>query len=125
MMKANLGRILSAVGIAVGLTLVSGAAHAQGTTTDAVVVRSPKPSTKRLKFKGTVLSANIASINLRDQNRPTVVQAFSYSTDVRNQMVKILNAGGYQPGDKVTVEYAPGTTVALKLHGNPSKPKHF
>jgi hypothetical protein len=125
MMKAKLRRILPAIWVAVGLTFAAGEVSAQGVTTPPVVVKSPKPSTKHLKFKGIVISSNISSINLRDQNHPNALQAFSYSPEVRNQMVKIINAGGYQVGDKVTVEYAPGTTVALKLHGNPSKPKHF
>ncbi len=124
-MKASLRRILPAVWVAVGLTFAAGAANAQAETTPPIVVRSPKPSTKPLKFKGLVISANIASISLRSQEHPNMVQSFSYTAGVRDQMVKILNAGGYQVGDKVTVEYAPGTTVALKLHGKPSKPRHF
>jgi hypothetical protein len=37
-------------------------------------------------------------------------------------MQKILDAGGYQYGDKVEILYTPGSTVALRIQGKPSKP---
>jgi hypothetical protein len=81
------------------------------------------PSVKLLKFKGLVVTANSAVIIVRDPQNSVRVMSFSFSPAVRDQMLKILTAGGYRYGDKVTVEYAPGTTVALKLHGKPSKAK--
>ncbi len=80
-------------------------------------------SDKILKFRGTVVSANIATIILRNPKNLSQQMGFSFSPAVRDQMVKILNTGGYKYGDKVTVEYASGTTVALKLHGKPSNQK--
>lgn len=38
-------------------------------------------------------------------------------------MIKVLTAGGFQYGDKLTVDYLEGTTVALRLRGKPSKHK--
>jgi hypothetical protein len=35
----------------------------------------------------------------------------------------VLNAGGYQYGDKVVVWYQQGSNVALKIKGKPSKTK--
>jgi hypothetical protein len=36
-------------------------------------------------------------------------------------MQKIADRGGYQYGDKVSILHDPGKTVALKVHGKPSK----
>jgi hypothetical protein len=78
---------------------------------------------KPLKFSGIVVTANVGAIQVRDPKNPAHPMSFSYSPAVRDQMVKILTAGGFQYGDKVTITYATGTTVALKLQGKPSKPK--
>jgi hypothetical protein len=36
-------------------------------------------------------------------------------------MQKIIDKGGYQYGDKVTVYYEPATSSAIKFKGKPSK----
>jgi hypothetical protein len=50
------------------------------------------------------------------------LHTFSYSPRIRDKMENILNAGGYQYGDKVVVWYRRDTDVALKIKGKPSKP---
>jgi hypothetical protein len=82
-------------------------------------------STKPLKFDGQVIAATSATITVRSRENAMLTQTFSYSPAVRTQMVKILNKGGYQFGDKVDIHYTPGTTVAIKLQGKPSKPRTF
>ncbi|MFZ0818590.1 MAG: hypothetical protein WAM91_00855 [Candidatus Acidiferrales bacterium] len=79
---------------------------------------------KKMKFRGLVVSANTASIVLRNPKNPMEIISFTYSYPVRDQMIKIMTAGGFQFQDKVTVEYAYGTTIALKLSGKPSKHKN-
>jgi hypothetical protein len=37
-------------------------------------------------------------------------------------MQKIVDKGGYQYGDKVTIYYNPSTMQAMKVKGKPSKP---
>jgi hypothetical protein len=37
-------------------------------------------------------------------------------------MQALLDKGGYQYGDKVNILYQSGGTVALRIHGKPSKP---
>jgi hypothetical protein len=37
-------------------------------------------------------------------------------------MQKIVDKGGYQYGDKVTVYYDPQSHTALKIKGKPSRP---
>jgi hypothetical protein len=128
-MKLNFRAWLPVLVMAAGMLIAAGPAAncvaAQGTVSDPVVVKSPKPSTKHLKFVGLVISANAATLTARSTSNASLLQTFSYSASVRAQMVKILNKGGYQYGDKVRVEYAPGTTIALSLKGKASKPKTF
>jgi hypothetical protein len=37
-------------------------------------------------------------------------------------MQAMLDKGGFQYGDKVSILYMPGQTVALRIVGKPSKP---
>jgi maltoporin len=128
-MKLNPRALLPALLMAAGISFAAGAAAtrvgAQGTVSDPVLLKTPKPNKKPLKFVGLVISANAASLTARSDSNASLLQTFSYSPGVRAQMVKILNKGGYQYGDKVRVEYAPGTTVALSLKGKASKPRKF
>jgi hypothetical protein len=128
-MKLNTRALVTGILTASGLFLAAGpaanTASAQATVSDPVVVKSPKVSTKPLKFVGLVISANSVSMTARSEDNPVQVQSFSYAPAIRNQMIKIVEKGGYQYGDKVRVEYAPGTTVALSIKGKASKPKTF
>jgi len=95
--------------------------HAQDETSRPVLIAKEKPQNKKLKFKGEVISANSAAITVRGQDNPREVQTFSYTTKVRDGMIEILKQGGYRGGDKVTIEYFSGTTVATHISGKPSK----
>lgn len=94
-------------------------------TTTEPIVRSSKPSTKLLKFHGLVVSTTSVAITLRSDENPAQLQTFVLSPELRDRMIRIINKGGYQFNDRVTVEYKPGTDVALRLKGKPSKPVHF
>jgi hypothetical protein len=48
------------------------------------------------------------------------LRTFSYSPRIRDRMEQILNAGGYQHGDRVTIWYGSDTTLALRIKGKPS-----
>ncbi|HUK31910.1 MAG TPA: hypothetical protein VLV89_12405 [Candidatus Acidoferrum sp.] len=85
--------------------------------------QAPAPQHRMMRYRGTVVTANGAAIILRNPANPHEQVTFSYSPAVREEMVKVLTAGGFQYGDKLTVDYVDGTSVALKLHGKPSKPK--
>ncbi len=113
--------------IAAGVTFTSGRAAAQAATTEHR--RSSEYQTakcrKPLKFDGQVIASNSATITVRSKENAMLTQTFTYSPAVRDQMIKILNKGGYQFGDKVVIHYTPGTTTAIKLQGKPSKPRIF
>jgi hypothetical protein len=95
------------------------AAPAQVTTTAPIVLKQPKP--KLEKFKGQVLSANITSIIVQSSENEKMVRTFQYTPEMRDKMLAIIDKGGYQHGDKVTVFTEPGSNVAVKIKGKPSK----
>jgi hypothetical protein len=123
-MKLNLRIFVAVVVIAAGLTVSSGRAMAQAQPLSTDLPVKPK-AVKPLKFDGQVIASNSATITLRSKENAMLTQTFTYSPAVRDQMIKILNKGGYQFGDKVVIHYTPGTTTAIKLQGKPSKPRIF
>lgn len=124
-MKLNSRIFVAALMITGGLTFspVRVMAQAQPLSTDlpAKAPKAPKP----LKFDGQVIASNSATITVRSKENAMLTQTFTYSPAVRDQMIKILNKGGYQFGDKVVIHYTPGTITAVKLQGKPSKPRVF
>lgn len=83
----------------------------------------PKPKANGLvKFEGFVMHANIAQITARAKNSELTIQTFPLSQEVSAKMQKIVDNGGYQYGDKVTIYYNPTTMQAIKVKGKPSKP---
>ena len=115
-----------AVGALFGLGC--GAAYAQdpvvvGTAAVAVIQTiKPKKQSPYPKFEGTVLNANNVIITVRGKENELAVQTFTLSQEARDKMQKIIDKGGYQYGDKVTVFYDPATNQALKIKGKASKP---
>ena len=88
-------------------------------STPAVTIKKSQPKLDR--YKGRVLTFNSATIIVQNMDNPRMVWSFQYSTELRSKVADMLSAGGYQPGDKVQVFCNPGTTVAVKLKGKPSK----
>jgi len=80
------------------------------------------PQSKLARYKGRVLAFNIATIVVQSMENPRMVWSFQYSLELHNKVADMLSVGGYQPGDKVEVFCTPGTTIAVKLKGKPSKP---
>jgi hypothetical protein len=88
-----------------------------------IVVKAikPKPS-KWAKFQGMVMHANIAQITARAKGNDLGIQTFPLSEKVSAKMQQIIDKGGYQYGDKVTIYYDPATMQAMDIKGKPSKP---
>ncbi len=93
---------------------------AQVGTSKPVTVKQPKKKLER--FKGEVLTATSVQIIVRSRTDERVIRTFSYTPEVREKMLKIIDRGGYQHGDKVEIYYQPGSDVAVKIAGKPSKP---
>ncbi|HXN50606.1 MAG TPA: hypothetical protein VN943_01625 [Candidatus Acidoferrum sp.] len=81
----------------------------------------PKPKPGVAKFEGFVMHANIAQITVRAKGNDLAIRTFPLSEVAAGKMQKIVDQGGYQYGDKVTVLYDATTEKALKIKGKPSK----
>jgi hypothetical protein len=77
---------------------------------------------KPIRVRFEVLHMMSAAIQVRSLVNQREIHTFVYSRQIRDQMQKLLGQGGYQYGDKVKIQYQPGTEVALKIVGKPSKP---
>lgn len=85
-------------------------------------VLTPKPKNVGTeKFEGYVMNANLAQITVRAKGDDLGVQTFALTQDVSAKMQKIMDKGGYQYGDKVTIYYDPQSKQAVKIKGKPSK----
>jgi hypothetical protein len=90
-----------------------------------IVVNAVKPKPKPtglVKFQGFVQHANIAQITVRAKGNDLSIQTFPLSEAASAKMQQIVDKGGYQYGDKVTIFYDPATQKAMKIKGKPSKP---
>ena len=83
----------------------------------------PKPKANGLvRFEGFVMNANIAQITARAKGNDLTIETFQLSQEASAKMQQIVDKGGYQYGDKVTIYYKPSTMQAMKVKGKPSKP---
>ena len=82
-----------------------------------VRTRHPKPS----KTHYQVLRMMSTGIQVRSLVNQKEIHTFTYSDQIRAPMQTLLSKGGYRYGDLVVIQYMPGTEVALKIKGKPSK----
>ena len=83
----------------------------------------PKPKANGLaKFEGFVMNANMVQITARAKGNDLAILTFALSQEASTKMQQIVEKGGYQYGDKVTIYYNPSTMQAMKFKGKPSKP---
>ena len=82
---------------------------------------TPKPKPGVAKFEGFVMHANIAQITVRAKGNDMAIRTFPLSESAIAKMQQIVDKGGYQYGDKVTVLYDSTSLKALKVKGKHSK----
>ena len=82
----------------------------------------PKPKPGQQKFQGYVLHANTAQVTVKARGDDQSIQTFPLSQVASQKMQRIIDNGGYQYGDKVTVYYDTQSHQALKIKGKPSRP---
>jgi len=106
-----------------------GVAHAQDpivvATTAVAVIEAVKPKKQQSpfpKFEGTVMNSNNVLITVRSKENELAVRTFTLTEEASSKMQKIIDKGGYQYGDKVTIFYDPTTNKAIKVKGKASKP---
>jgi hypothetical protein len=123
--------------LAMALTLSAGPARAQvpqavetaAATVVAPIVTKivnaviPEPTPKGSNWlKAEVIHADSQTIIVREQKNGMMIHTFNFSPEMKDRMQAILDSGGFQYGDKVGILFMPGQTVALRIHGKPSKP---
>jgi hypothetical protein len=88
-----------------------------------IVKLAPKPKpTGVLRFDGYIVHANVVQVTVRAKGDDLGIQTFPLNQDVAAKMQKIVDNGGYQYGDKVTIYYDPSSRAAVKIKGKPSRP---
>lgn len=111
----KLERIAFAVVLAAVACFVTPSSPAQETTgkTITVKVKTPKPQKpKVLTFKGELLHMDGNSMMVRDAVNNSLVRTFTYAPAVAKKLQKRLARGGYPYGERVSVKYAQGTSLA-------------
>jgi len=82
---------------------------------------TPKPKDVGLvKFQGFVMNANAAQVTVRAKGNDMAIRSFSLSQPAATKMQQIIDKGGYQYGDRITVYYDPQSQQAMKFKGKPS-----
>jgi hypothetical protein len=120
-------RILPALALlAAGIALTSATAKAQTSSADPLTTSSPilvkQKAAKPVWLKAEVIHADQLSLLVREEDNGLNIHTFTYSDKAREKIQAVLEAGGYQYGDKIKVRYMPGKTEALDIRGEPSKP---
>jgi hypothetical protein len=90
-----------------------------------IVVAAVKPKPKNVglvKFHGYVMNANTAQMTVRARGNDQAIQTFTLSQGAAGKMQQIVDNGGYQYGDKITVYYDPQSMQAKNFKGKPSRP---
>lgn len=88
----------------------------------STAVLSAQQRAKPQWLTGEVVHADRNSIVVRERNNPLAIHTFSYSPAVKSKMELRDDQGvNFHSGDAVKIRYQPGSTVALKIHGKPSK----
>jgi hypothetical protein len=74
-----------------------------------IIVNTIKPNKgpQLPKFEGTVINATIAQITVRAKGDDIAIQTFPLTQEASAKMLQIIDKGGYQYGDKVTVFFDP------------------
>jgi len=108
--------------LAAALLLAGAPVTAQVSEEKPVKVKNNQPKPKIEKFKGQVLYANVIQITVQSTENSAFVRTFNYSPKLAERMQKLAEKGGYQPGDRVEVQFEAGGNVAVRIKGKPSKP---
>jgi hypothetical protein len=119
--------------VAAALAISAGPARAQAGPAAAAVVTpivtkiidaitAPKTPAGDAWLKAEVIHADSNSVIVREQQNGMMIHTFNFAPELKDKMQAILDKGGFQYGDKISILYMPGQTVALRIHGKPSKP---
>jgi hypothetical protein len=88
-----------------------------------IVVNAVKPKPKNVglvKFQGVVMHANTAQVTVKSKGNDMAIQSFTLSEQASAKMQVIVDKGGYQYGDKITIYYDPQSLKVMNFKGKPS-----
>lgn len=112
--------------LAAGIAFAAAPAKAQDEPVSPLNTNSPivvkQKAVKPVWLKAEVIHADQLSLLVREEDNGLNIHTFTYSDKAREKIQSVLEAGGYQYGDKIQVRYMPGKTEALDIKGGPSKP---
>lgn len=111
--------VAASIVIVAALAMNSVPAAAQATTSAPMAVKQVNP--KAVWMRAEVIHADRNSIMVREQATERSIHTFTFDDKIKDKMQQIADGGGYQNGDKVKILYLPGQTIAMKIHGKPSK----
>ena len=89
--------------------------------TSAPIIVQEKPL-KAVWMKAEVVHADLHTIIVRERDNSLMIHTFTYSEKAQDKMNFIVENGGYQVGDQVSIRWIPGGSEALDIKGRPSKP---
>lgn len=121
-MSKRIGIFIFVVASLIGVGAPS--ASAQVTTSKTVTVKAKTVKPPKIKlgiFKGEVIRMDTVSIMVRDPKNSYIVRTFTFSPEVAKKLQPLIDKGGYQSGDRVTIKYAQGSNVAQSIKGKASK----
>lgn len=122
----------AAIALSAALGISAGSARAQAAAAAAAAapivvhtIRSivPKSKTSGDWMKAEVIHFDASRIIVSEDDNPRMIHTFTFATTLQPKMQTLMDKGGYQYGDRVKILYQPGQTVAVKIHGKPSKPQ--
>lgn len=87
---------------------------------DVVTRRQPTPEGSEW-LKAEVVHADAVTLIVRERENGYAVHTFNFSPELQPKMQAMLDKGGFQYGDRVSILFMSGQTVALRVHGKPSK----
>jgi hypothetical protein len=88
-----------------------------------IIINAVKPKPSGLvKFEGYVMHASSGQVTVRAKGNDMGIQSFALGEQASAKMQEIIDKGGYQYGDKITVYYDPTSLKAIKFKGKPSRP---
>src|SRR6516164_7069673 len=103
--------------LAAGIAFAAAPAKAQDEPVSPLNTNSPivvkQKAVKPVWLKAEVIHADQLSLLVREEDNGLNIHTFTYSDKAREKMQAVLEAGGYQYGDKIKVRYMPGKTEAL------------
>ena len=91
-------------------------------TATAIIVNAVKPKPTGLaKFQGTVMHASSLQVTVRAKDNDMSIRSFPLTGEAASKMQLVVEKGGFQYGDKITIFYDPTSLQAVKFKGKPSK----